>query len=107
MAQKPEQRNTDSDPEGILRISQALEKIARDEDLRYFLRALLTGMGHGLTPIGDGANHTYYLLGRHSIGSDLIATILEHQPQLYVTMIAEGLSYDKNEKQGKSYDDRE
>ena len=82
----------DWDEYDTARMNLAVRAVGRDENLRFFIRALLNAYGVGDTPEGGNAIETARAIGRHSAGMDLVATLLTHDPQLYPALISEDLA---------------
>jgi len=91
----PEDNNAEQE-----RVGLAVEEIARSANLRFLFRSLLAACGHGSTPEGSNAISTARAIGRHSVASDIIATILEHRPELYPALILEDLNEQKETENG-------
>lgn len=71
------------------RMESAVLEISRSDNLRYFMRSVLATTGVSGTPSGPDAHSMALNVGRHSVGSDLIATLMAHQPQLYGKLLVE------------------
>ena len=71
------------------RMESAVLEISRSDNLRFFLRSVLATTGVSGTPSGPDAHGMALNVGRHSVGSDLIATLMAHQPQLYGRLLVE------------------
>lgn len=71
------------------RMETAVLEIARSDNLRFFLRSVFAMTGVSGTPSGPDAHSMALNVGRHSVGSDLIATLMVHQPQLYGRLLVE------------------
>lgn len=71
------------------RMETAVQEIAKSDNLRFFLRSVLASTGVSGTPSGSTPHSMALNVGRHSIGSDLIATLMAHQPQLYGRLLME------------------
>ncbi len=71
------------------RMESAVLEISRSDNLRFFLRSILAITGVSGTPSGSDAHSMALNVGRHSVGSDLIATLMAHQPRLYGTLLVE------------------
>lgn len=65
----------------------AVEAIAANGDLRYFMWQFFLGCGIQSTPDGGNAIETAKLIGRHSIAMDLIVTMSRYDPTLYPQML--------------------
>jgi hypothetical protein len=71
------------------RMETAIREIARSDSLRFFLRSVLATTGVTGTPSGPDAHSMALNVGRHSVGSDLIATLMAYDPQLYGKLLVE------------------
>ena len=71
------------------RTTLAVREIAASENLRYLFRVLLNECGVNGSPDGGNALITATNIGRHSIGRDIIETLMEHDPSLYPLLITE------------------
>jgi len=87
----------DWDNYDALRIELAIRELAASKNLRYFINSLLVGCGVSTTPRGSDALETQFLCGRHSVGMDLLTTILQHDQTLYPALIEE----DQNEQRDR------
>ena len=81
------------------RMETAVQEIARSENLRFFFRSLLAMTGVSGTPSGVDAHTMALNVGRHSVGSDLIATLMQYQPQLYGQLLVEDADEGDNRSQ--------
>lgn len=81
------------------RMESAVLEISRSDNLRFFFRSLLAMTGVSGTPSGSDAHSMAMNVGRHSVGSDLIATLMSHQPQLYGTLLVEDADEGDNRAQ--------
>lgn len=71
------------------RMETAILEISRSDSLRFFLRSIFASTGVTGTPSGPDPHSMAQNVGRHSVGSDLIATLIAHQPQLYGLLLVE------------------
>ncbi len=74
------------------RMELAVQKIAKDSDLRFYIRSLLNAFGYGQTPGGSNALDIAQQCGRHSCAMEIIETLLTHDPQLFPKLISEDLA---------------
>jgi hypothetical protein len=81
------------------RMETAVQEIARSDSLRFFLRSVLATTGVSGTPSGPDAHSMAMNVGRHSVGSDLIATLMAYQPQLYGMLLVEDADEGDNRSQ--------
>ena len=81
------------------RMETAVLEIAKSDNLRFFLRSVLATTGVSGTPSGPDAHSMALNVGRHSVGSDLIATLMAHQPQLYGLLLVEDAEEGDNRSQ--------
>lgn len=79
----------DWEREDHYRMEKAVAEIQRSPNLRFFFRSLLSATGATGTPSGGDSHYMALAVGRHSVGTDLIATLTEHQPRLYGTLLTE------------------
>lgn len=81
------------------RMETAVLEISRSDSMRFFLRSVLAMTGVSGTPSGSDAHSMALNVGRHSVGSDLIATLMAHQPQLYGLLLVEDADEGDNRSQ--------
>lgn len=87
MAQEIKQK--DWEAEDLIRMQEAVAEIRKSANLRFFMRSLLGGLGVTETPEGANALLTARACGRHSVGMDLIATLQQHDQELYPALLIE------------------
>ena len=75
-----------------VRMELAIREIEKSPNLRFFFRSQLTVTGVQSTPIGETPDQTSYLCGRHSVGTDLITTLLTFNPSLYPALLEEDIN---------------
>ena len=81
------------------RMETALLEISRSDSLRFFMRSVFATTGVTGTPSGADPHSMALNVGRHSVGSDLIATLMAHQPQLYGMLLVEDADEGDNRAQ--------
>jgi len=85
------------------RMELAMREIEKSPNLRFFLRSQLVACGVTSTPHADTNDATNFLCGRHSVGTDIIATILTHNRSLYLALLEE----DQNEQRDRDQSSRD
>jgi hypothetical protein len=80
------------------RVREGVREIARSPNLRFFLRSMLNAFGANQTPFALNPAECARLCGRHEAAMDIIATILEHEANLYPALILE----DQNEQSDRA-----
>lgn len=88
----------------VARTALAVQEIAASPNLRFLFRSLLAACGVSQTPEGGNAIETARAIGRHSVGMDIVATILAEQPSLYPLLITEDLN-EIAQRTGGTYDE--
>jgi hypothetical protein len=94
MAEKTKPAHMTEEAHVTFLMQEALEQIEASQALRFFMRSVLTQCGWATTPVASTTEETYLLCGRHEIGTELIATMLDYSPTLYPNLIKE----DRDEK---------
>jgi len=79
------------------RTAAAVGEIQASENLRFFIRGLLAVCGANTTPEGGNALETSRAIGRHSIGTDIITTLISVSPSLYAELMLEDIR-EQNER---------
>ena len=88
MAQKLKTVN-DLKRQNKFRMENAVAKIAKDSDLRFFFRTLLKNTGATGSPDADNPHDLAIACGQHQIGSVIIQMLSQSQPKLYAQLLLE------------------
>jgi len=94
MAEKDKPANMTEEAHASFLMQEAVEQIEASPALRFLMRSLLAQCGWATTPVASTAEMTFKLCGRHEIGTELIAMMLDYSPTLYPNLIKE----DRHEK---------
>ena len=73
----------------VFRMESAVREIVKSPNLRFFFRSMFNITGVTGTPTGIDPHSMAQSVGRHSVGTDLIQTLMEHQPQLFGELLVE------------------
>lgn len=71
------------------RMTNAVREIRKSENLRYFLRSIFYLTGMSGTPDGATNELTARLVGRHSVGTDIMSAVMKEDPCLYAELLLE------------------
>ena len=82
-------KHKDWEKEDRVRMELAVREIAASANLRFFFRSLLSSVGTTGTPDAGDSEQTKRLLGRHSVGTQLVEIFMEHNGELYPTLLLE------------------
>ena len=70
-------------------VARAVQELSNSRDLRFLFRQLIRATGAQANAFSSDPALVNYLLGRQSVGQDIIATITEHAPMLWPALIVE------------------
>ncbi len=79
----------DWDALDAFRMETAVAEVNASESLRFLFRSILTACGATGTPYGDSPHSMAINVGRHSVGTEIMETLMAHQPTLCGNLLLE------------------
>jgi len=71
------------------RMQEAVRELTNSANLRFLFRSILAMTGATGTPFGSNPHEMAQAVGRHSVGTDLMQTLMTHQPTLIGSLLTE------------------